>query len=207
MSELFEFRTEDLVSEVTAKELLFPFFGEFTSIWHRAWELYAQVPEEIRGRLAETSFIPAVNIFGLAQSLAKETFSNRENEGLVVCNELGVFGVYVEEKLLLRFNTLDSNHLVHNTQCKTSTERREQYYAQEPIYGINNSATRLTIGGIANAAKTGLESVVVSCQVGDSLHYSFSTDNADGAVIAGPAGTVSPQPGNITDNLDIRKPR
>lgn len=208
MSELFDFVTEQLLPEDNAKELLQPYRHELVQVWVKAWNHWKGLSEDTRARLGQTPFLPAINLFGFAQSYAKEIFSGRDSEEIVVCDRLhNVFGFYLKNKLLLRFNTLGADHIVHGTQNTTSTEHKELYFRQEPIYGLVNSATRLTIGSVANAAKTDLGCVVASCQVGDALHYSFQIDEADGISLAGPAATIPPQPPNFSQNLRTTKPR
>ena len=95
MSQLFDFATEHLVPRDDAKEITGPFWDGLTRVWSSAWSVYAGLPEEVRARLAETPYVPPITIFGLAQSFAKDIFSNREDEGIVICPELQVFGFYV----------------------------------------------------------------------------------------------------------------
>jgi len=176
--EMFEYMTDHLVPKERAIQITRPFWSDLRDIWKFAWEDWYRVDEDLRARLSETAFVPPIMLFGFAQSRASELFSNREEEGIVRCTELcGVFGFYLRDKLLIRFNTLNQDGIVRN--ALNGSERKDHYYRQEPVSGLNNQATRLTVGYLPNATKTGLTSIRVSCQLGDSLFYSFPIDSDD----------------------------
>ncbi len=205
MSQLFPFATEHLLPVDEAKKITAPFWSDLSGVWVSAWREWGKMSEEHRAMLSQTPFVPPIQVFGFAQYFAKEAFSNREAEGIVECPELFVYGFYIDDKVLMRFNAVRSDLIVHNSH--SGSDRKDLYFRQNPIYGLNNNATRLTVGAMANAAKTDLASVVISCQVGDSLHYSFPIDGEDDGVLAGPSSTIPPEPGSVSEQIAKRKPR
>jgi len=205
MTKLFPFATEHLLDESQAKEITRPIWPDLTRVWVSAWREWGSVAEEHRARLSQTPFVPPIMIFGFAQSFAKEVFLGRENEGIIQCDELFVFGFYLDKKLLLRFNAVDSDFIVRNSQ--NGSDRKDQYFRQEPIAGLDNAATRLTVGYVPNAAKTELASVVLSCQVGDDLYYSFRIDGTEDTTVSIASPTQDPQPDYLSEQLTRKKPK
>jgi hypothetical protein len=171
--------TEDLVSEEEAIALTKPIWRDLARVWRSAFAAYNRMGRRERDRLAETPFVPMVTIFGFAQSFASQIFSGRESESIIRCDELGgIFAFYVRDRVLLRFNSVDRQFIVRHSQ--SGTDRKSAYFRQEPIFGLNNAATRLTVGSVANAEKTEATSVVVSCQVGDDRIFAFPIDRPQG---------------------------
>lgn len=68
----------------------------------------------------------------------------------------------MKRKLLLRFNGVDHDFIVPNTD--RGTERKNAYFRQEPIPGLG-SATRLTVGCLPTPARSEVQAIVLSCQV------------------------------------------
>ena len=143
-------------------------------------------------------------MFGFCQAIAKEVFAGREDDEIEVCDKLGVFAILVKRKLLLRFNGVDRDFIVRNT--KRGTERKSAYFRQEPIPGLG-STTRLTVGCLPTPTRSDVQAVVLSCQVGDSLHYAFRIDDGDDAVLPLPKPSTPPQPENVSEDLKKSKPR
>ena len=202
---LFPFATEHLLPQDEVKQITAPFWSDLTNVWASAWREYGMLSEEHRAMLAETPFAPPNVLYGFAQFYARQIFSDRDSEGIIHCPELYVFGFYIQDKVLIRFNSLRSDLIVHNSHG--GSDRKDVYFRQDPISGLNNNATRLTVGGLANAARTDLSSVVISCQVGDSLHYSFPIDGSEDAAIDIPSPITDPQPDTMSTQLARRKPR
>ena len=204
MSELFPFATEHLVEEAKAKRLTKYIWSELTDVWSRSYREWNSMSEHHRSMLAATPFVPPVTLFGFCQAIAKETFAGREDEGIEVCDKLGVFAILVKRKLLLRFNGVDRDLIVRNTD--RGTERKSAYFRQEPIPGLG-SATRLTVGCLPTPARSEVQAVVLSCQVGEGLHYAFQIDGGDDAVLPLPKPSSPPQPENVSDSLKKSRPR
>lgn len=205
MGRLFEFVTEDLAPEDDAKALTQPIWSDLVEVWRSAQQDWDSLSEEHRARLLRTAFVPPIVVFGFAQSYAADTFSNREGDGIVQCDALGgVFGFYIHEKVLLRFNVLDRHYLVRHSP--NGSKKKTQYLRHEPIPGILNSATRLTAGYVANATKTGISSIRISCQVGEDLVYSFPIDGEADGPLSLPAPSEGPSPVG-PDNTQLKKAR
>src|SRR5262245_15574118 len=123
----FPFAVDRFVQKQAAKNLTRPFWDEMTSVWTNAWKEWGKIDEQQRARPSETTNVPPINVWSFAQHFAKQTFSNRENEGIVVCTELpGLFAFYIQDKVLVRFNALSPEYVVQN--CFGASERREQYF-------------------------------------------------------------------------------
>lgn len=204
MSELFPFATEHLVEECKAKRLSSFIWPELTEIWAQSYREWNSMSERHRGMLAATPFVPPVTVFGFCQAIAKEVFTGREDEGIEVCDKLGVFAISVNRRLLLRFNGVDRDFRVRNTEG--GTVRKSAYYRQEPIPGLG-SATRLTVGCLPTPARSEIQAVVLSCQVGNSLHYTFRIDGGDDAILPLPNRSTPPRAENVSDSLKKKKPR
>ncbi|HEY4311355.1 MAG TPA: hypothetical protein VGN12_18040 [Pirellulales bacterium] len=205
MSELFPFAVEHLLSEAEAKKVTEPHWGDLSSVWVSAITEWHSFSEEHRARLSSTPFVPPIVVFGFAQSFAREKFSNRDDDGIILCEGLGVFAFYIERKVLIRFNALARDHIVR--QGYQSSDRKELYFRQEPIDGLNNDATRLTAGYLMNEAKTDLASVAISCQVGENLVYTFPIDGSNDSLLPLPTPQTSPSPASAAKPLRKRKPR
>ena len=206
MSSLFPFITNDLVPEETARSITQPFWGDLAGVWTSALERWQGMGEDDRARLGETSFIPGVILFGFAKSFAQERFTGREEEGLVPCNAIpNVFAVYVQESLLLRFNAFGRDFVVRNTE--NGSDLKDAYFRQESVPGIDNSATRLTVGYTLNAAKTEFDRLAISCQVGETCAYWFPIDDSEESVQPMPSPMTPPEPIAPSDELRRTRPR
>lgn len=179
---LFDYMRSEFPSESEITSLVAPFRSDLASVWVQAWDSWAELPEEHRRRLGETATVPPITIYGFAQSFAKEVFLGRESEGITICDAIpGVFGIYIEETILLRFNSLCRGHVV---SLVSASPLKKMYFHQEPIRGLINSATRLTVGYRQNAAHTELTGVELSLQLGDDLLYYIPLDDADDNTVA-----------------------
>lgn len=202
---LMPFSVEHLIQKPQAIELTKPFWPEMLSVWVSAWDEYAKVSEEHRAMLSHTAFVPPMLVFGFTQFFAKQTLTGREAEGLVLCTGLhGVVGFYINEKILFKFNSVDEDGVVRH--C-TNSEHKESYFRQESLFDLNNEATRLTVGCVSNPTKTGIASILISCQVGEDLYYSFPIDGGDEAVLPIPSPTTAPSPMGIAEELTKKKPK
>ena len=202
---LFSWLTEGLISEDEARRITQLYWEELTDVWRSAWEAWREMKESHRARLGETPCVPPVVLNGFAQSFARERFSGREDEGLVPCCAIpNVFAIYIKPSVLLRFNSLSSEFVVRNT---AQTDLKEAYFRQEPIPGIANSATRLTVGYVANEAKTDIACVAISLQLHEDLAYHFLIDGTDEGTLSIPAPTVAPTPIKPTEQIRKAHPR
>ena len=96
---LFDFVSRELIAEKKARKLLAPFKQDLLCVWERSMKSWMNIPETERGRLGETSFLPSVNLYGFAQSYAKETFVDREDEGIEICEEIpNVIAMYIKRR-------------------------------------------------------------------------------------------------------------
>lgn len=66
---------------------------------------------------------------------------------------------------------------------------------------------RLTVGYVPNQAKTDLEHVVISCQIGDEKHYAYQIDDPEGMILPAPAAAQGPDQPPSSQALTKRKPR
>ena len=198
---LFEFVKASFASERKAKSVLSGIENELAKVWEDAFKSWSELPEEDRRRLSETSYMMAIVLFGYAQSYAREAFAGREEEGLVVCDAIpGVFSLYVKDCLLLRFNSLNRNHVV---KLVGASETKKRFFNQLPLSGLNNSATRLTVGYRLSPAATELVATEVSLQVGDDCAYFFPIGkNAD--IKRKPPAKTKPKPNSVVSNNPIR---
>jgi hypothetical protein len=205
MGSVMKFIEDQMCPENEAQELTHFIWRDLTSVWTLAFRDYNQIPEEQRGRLGSVPFGPMVAVYCFTQSHASEIFSGREAEGIVRCDDaVGAVAFYVHEKLLLRFNTVDKHGVVRHSQ--SGTDHRISYFRQYRLPGINNDATRLTVGCITNATKTDVGSVVLSCQFGDAPVYKFRIDEQEGGAIALPAPSSPPLIGGPTfANAELKK--
>jgi hypothetical protein len=202
---LFKFLTEDLVSESDARSITEPYWTELTGVWASAWREWQNMSDDHRRRLGETPYAPPVVLNSFAQSFARERFSNRESEGLVVCDEIpNVFTLYVQPHVLLRFNSFGTDFAVHNTDRSIL---KDAYFRQEPIPGLDNSATRLTVGYLADEAKVNIACVAISLQVGPDPVYYFLIDRAEQRAVPIPGPTVPRTPVTPREQLSRKKPR
>jgi hypothetical protein len=201
---LFEFLKEEMISEAEARATTEPYWAELTTVWCSAWERWGKMDEDDRRRLGETPCTPPVVLNAFAQSFAREVFSGREDEGLVVCDVIpNVFAFYINQRVLLRFNSLGADFVVHNTD---RSPLKDDYFRQEPIYGIENAATRLTVGYLANEAKVEMACVAISLQFGPTPVYHFLIQSEEGALPI-PAPVVPPQPAMPSEQRPNRKAR
>src|SRR5437764_885058 len=116
---LFPFATEHLLAENDAKSLTEPYWPQMSQVWLSAQTTYGELSETHRARLGQTAIVPPLVAFGFAQSFAREAFDGRESEGLVPCQALGVFGFYIGDRLLIKFNVVDQrSFVVRNTESR-----------------------------------------------------------------------------------------
>lgn len=202
---LFPFVTEQLIPEPEAREITRPYWEELTAVWISAWEAWRRIEEGDRARLGETPCTPPVVLNAFAQSYARGCFSGREDEGLIECREIpNVFAFYVHSRVLLRFNTLCPDFVVRNTE---KSALKEAYFRQEPIAGIDDSATRLTVGYVPNEPRTDAACIAISLQFDHDPVYHFRIDGRDEGTLPIPAPTVAPPPMAPSEQLRTRKPR
>lgn len=202
---LFSFVTEDLVGEGDARAITRPYWTDLTAVWCSAWKAWGEMDERHRARLGETPCTPPVVLNAFAQSFARERFLGREDEGLVECDVIpNVFAFYIKPRVLLRFNSLGEDFVVRNTG---KSPLREAYFKQEPIPGIDSSATRLTVGYIPNQAKTGMACVAISLQVDRDRVYRFLIDGSDEGTLQIPGPSMTPTPMPATEWLKKHKRR
>ena len=203
---LFVFMTEHLIEEEEAKALTHPYWRELAKVWRLSWRRWRRLKEDDRRRLGDTPTVRPVMLNGWVQSFATETFSNRENDGVVVCDAIpGVFAFYIKDKLLIRFNGLSNGYIVHCDESNSKLKR--DYFAQEPIRDINSHATRLTVGYTLNAAKTDMERIEISLQVGNDLVYHFPIHGGESMTLPVPTPKRPPELEMPTSGLRQRKPR
>ena len=146
-----------------------------------------------------------INVNFFAQSFARETLSRREEEGLVVCEAIpSTFTVYIKPHIIVRFNALGSDFVVHNIG---KTALKAAWFGQKSIAGIDSSATRLTVGYLPNEAKTDMACVAISLQVGQDRVYHFPIDGSDEGALPIPAPLVPPAPILPSEQLSKAKPR
>jgi len=198
---LFPFVTEHLIEEREARATTGPYWADLTAVWCSAWQAWEKMDEGHRARLGETPCTPPVVLNAFAQSFARERFSGREDEGLVECDAIpNVFALYIKPRVLLRFNSLGRDFVVRNTD---TSALKDAYFRQEPIPGIDDSATRLTVGYILNEAKTNMVCVAISLQHDHDPVYHFLIDGSDEGTLPISAPTVAPTP--ITPSEELRK--
>ena len=202
---VFEFIKEDLLGERVARELITPFRSELVLVWERAWEHWHGFSEDVRRRLTESPLHRPIILNGLAQSFAREQFSGRERDGLVVCDAIpGVFTLYIHERLLLRFNGLDRDHVV---RLDGATRLKKDFFGQVRIYGLNNDATRFAVGFTLDPSKTEMEHVEMSLQYGNTPIYHIELDDEAGAVEPLPSPKVGPFPILPSEAIRTKNPR
>ncbi len=114
-----------------------------------------------------------------------------------------MFLVYIQGKLLLRFNRLGSNHIV---RLSGGSKQKKAFFNQAPIATLDNSATRIVAGYVLDGAGIEMESIEISCQVGDDCHYNFPIDIEEGGVSAFPSPAVAPSPQPLADGIAVKKP-
>jgi hypothetical protein len=204
---LFPNEPEHLVSMDRAQELTRPLWQDFSSVWSFAWGEWGSLSELHRAMLLQTQFIPPIMAFGFAQARAKELFNGREAEGITPCLALnGVVGFYIQNEILIRFNAVSRYEHVVRGMNKRS-DRKDRYYRQEPLDGLINTATRLTVGCVVGATRTEVAHVVVSCQVGEERLFSFYIDGSEEATVGIPTPIISPEPPPVGTDLVKKKPR
>ena len=205
MARLFKFVTDDFISEKKARSLLHPIERELAGVWNSAWQAMCSMDPEHRARLGETPYVPPIILFGFAQSYAREVFSDREEDGIEVCDRLpGVFSFYYQGKVLLRFNALSREFVVRNT---STSALKKRYFRQLPIRGLTNSADRLTVGYTLDESKTRLATIGVSLQVDEDLAFHLPIDGSAGSVFPLPQPSRSPVPQLPSNELRKRNPR
>jgi hypothetical protein len=205
MGPLFPFAKEGLLGEEDARRITQPYWSEFNEVWKSAIDLYQKQDEDFRARLGEAPCVPPINLNFLAQSFARERFSGREAEGLVECRAIpNTYTLYVTRQVLLRWNCFGRDFVVHNTN---TTNLKDKYFRQEPIDGIEPSATRLTVGYRLNETKTDLAVVAISLQVDEDLGYYFFIDGTDDGTLSIPAPIEPPAPIRPLEELRKPKPR
>src|SRR5262245_14432570 len=111
---LMDFVTDRLVKEDEARSLVAPLREDLRSVWAASVDRWNALPEDDRARLSEWPLAPSFIRFAYSQSFAKDKFKHRETEGIVVCDALQVFTFYVQNRILIRFNSVDRKHLVLN---------------------------------------------------------------------------------------------
>lgn len=200
---LFSFAREALIPEDEARSLLLPYQQKLTDVWVKSMRDWKSVPPELRFRLSETAFVPPTNLFGFAQSHAREQFRPEDDSDIEWCELPNVFGFYIKKKLLVRFNALSRDHLVKTV---TRTDHRQRYYNQEPIPGLVNSATRLTVGYTLDPSKTEIASIGASVQLGETLVYFFSLEPGEDMVLPVTVPSVPPTP-TLPESTTQRKRR
>lgn len=199
-----EFSIDHLLPQSEAIEETRPFWPEMTWIWNEAWKRYGNVPEEERGMLSYTANVPPIMVFGFTQYLANQVFSGREADGVVRCKEIhGAVAYYLNDKILFKFNSVDEDGAVRNSE---TNEHKGSYYRQERMFGLTD-ATRLTVGCIANPVKSGIASLVISCQVGDQVYYKFPIDESNGVSLPMPGPQSAPAPDFVREQLAKKHPR
>jgi len=202
---LFNFLTESLIPEQQARAITAPYWIELNAVWSSAWEEWGKIDERQRARLGETPCAPPVVLNAFAQSFARERFRGREDEGLVECAVIpNVFAFYIDRQVLLRFNGLGNDFVVHNTD---KSDLKDNYFRQESIAGIDSSATRLTVGYVCNEAKTHMACVAISLQWGPDPVYHFLIDGSGEGVLPIPASITPPSPTMPSEGLLKVKPR
>jgi hypothetical protein len=202
---LFEFLAGELISEQQARAITAPYWVELNAVWSSAWEEWGKIDERQRARLGETPCTPPVVLNAFAQSFARERFRGREDEGLVECAAIpNVFVFYINHQVLLRFNGLGTDFVVHNTD---KSVLKDNYFQQEPIAGIDKSATRLTVGYVCNETKTHMACVAISLQMGPDPVYHFLIDGSGEGTLSIPAPIVPPVPLMPSEQLSKAKPR
>lgn len=202
---LFSFVTEDLIAENEARRITEPFWEDLNGVWCSAWKRWTSFAEEDRARLSEVPYAPPVVLNALAQSFARECFAGREDEGLVECTAIPhVFAFYIKPHVLLRFNGLGRDFVVHNT---TNSDLKDAYFRQVPIPGIDNAATRLTVGYVTNEARTDLACVAISLQHDCDLVYRIIIDGSDEGTLPIPTPAIAPAPVAPSEQLAKAKPR
>jgi len=200
-----EFMTEDLINEGEARRTTEPYWADLTAVWCSAWDAWGKVDERHRARLGETPCTPPVVLNAFAQSFARECFSGREDEGLVECDAIpNVFALYIKPRVLLRFNSMGRDFVVRNTD---TSALKNTYFRQEPILGIDSSATRLTVGYVPNEAKTSIACVAISLQLDHDPIYHFLIDGSDEGILPVPTPSVASAPTPPSEQLRKRIPR
>jgi hypothetical protein len=168
---LFEFEVEELIKEHEAKPLLVPIAKLLRRVWTRSWKRYLAINEQDRARIEETPTARPGLLSAFAQHFAKHYFAEGAVDGVVPCLQIpGVYILEVQKRILLRFNGLTQDRVV---RIDHGTPLKKEYFQQEPIRGLNNSASRLTVGYVLDEAGIALRSIEISLQKGDALVFSF----------------------------------
>lgn len=180
---LFDMVPEGYLTEDEAKKELAPITSRLVGVWRFAWKTWLDLPAEFRGMMHPRTRAGIVH--DLAVAKAKEEF--RDVVTAEPCEALGFFKRYIGERVLIRLKRVSQDHLA----CNIQTEQQKLYYLHEPIDGIRDGYTRLTIGYTLNATHLEIDRIVASLQNGlETLAYSFYLDEDD-KVIALP---VEPAP-------------
>ena len=63
---------------------------------------------------------------------------------------------------MVRLKRLNRGHLA----CNIKTEQTKKWYRHEPVQGVRDWVTRLTVGYVLNATETGIDYIAASLQHG-----------------------------------------
>jgi len=171
---LFRWEIEDLLTELEARELLAPFFSHLDSCPVTAWDRWhAGVSESVLHDISSMQRGGCIHDLTIAE--AKKTFTPAQNEGVELCQRLGIFKLYftgTNDKLaVVRFRKLPVTGLLPPEQM---SEQCQKWYWNEPLPGVRSSYTRLTCGYVLDAVELGIADVMIVLQVKDSIVWRFS---------------------------------
>jgi hypothetical protein len=193
MDGFFDFHTEGYPTKEEIQPILDPFVDRFATCWQRGWGRWDGLAEDDRSRLSPIA--RAVFVQNIAVSFVKETFAGVD--GIVTCEELGFFKVYIQNAVILRMKRLDRDYLASNVE----TEQQKRYYRQLPMAGIINGLPRISLGYRLNVAKTAMDDILVSFQVGDDLLWYYSIDPLEGKGVKPMPSPIEPTGPTVTPRV------
>lgn len=125
-------------------------------------------------------------------------------DGLEVCEQLGFFKLYVGDTVVVRLKRVrpqDDGFVA----CNIKTKQQKRYYRHEPVDGVRDGATRLSVGYVLDETETRITQVVASLQYGlKRCIYWFTLDAAAGDL---PIITPVPLPPLPPDGKPVVRPK
>jgi hypothetical protein len=154
-------------SEMECRELLFPALELFTIAHGNAFNKWEDIDGDTR---SDISIMQRGGVLhDLITAQVSQLLNNEPMEGVEVC-KLGFFKLYVGDKVVVRFKKLAENHVVELDGQRPNTKR---YYNCHLMPEVRSYCTRTTCGYVLRPDGT-LFDVVVACQTGDGLAWSYS---------------------------------
>jgi hypothetical protein len=180
MAPILPFLRHGLLPKEEACEFMLPHFKRFEKCWTRAIGRWNRQSEDMRARLSSSPLTHSSVLRTLAVSFAKELFPDGVDEKtghtFTSCEKLGFYKLYIAgdgRKVVLRFHIVLPDLVVRNLHA---SEQKENYFKDVCIDGIENDASRLTVGCVLDEARMAIGVIGIAHQYGDRCDYSFKAE-------------------------------